>query len=479
MAAGEPSFYWYDYETFGTDPARDRPAQFAGLRTDLELNPLGSPTVLFCKPTPDYLPDPYACLITGITPQSALEKGLAESTFIGTINAQFAEPNTCVAGYNNIRFDDEMTRYTLYRNLLDPYAREWQHGNSRWDLIDVMRMACALRPEGIEWPVDAEGRPVFKLDRLTAANGIEHGNAHDALNDVLATIALARVLRDRQPRLFTFLLQHRGKQGAARLLGLGRMQPLLHASAKYPAERGCIAIVVALSRHPVNSNGIVVYDLSVDPTPLLTLSVEEARERLFTPRSELPEGVERIALKTVHINKCPALAPIGVLRRVDAERVGLDTGYCQANLKLLQQAEGLGEKIAAILGSHSGKEPEKDPDLMLYGGFISDRDRHALDRLRVLPPQELESVKADFGDSRLPELLFRYRARNFPDTLNATERGLWQEFCRDRLTGKLPGASLTRGEFEQRLSELAVTEISPERLAILADLRGYAQTFLP
>ncbi len=191
----ELSFYWHDYETWGADPSRDRPSQFAGIRTDAELNVIGDPLMIYCRPTMECLPQPMACAVTGITPQKALDEGLDERAFMAAIHRELAAPGTCGVGYNSIRFDDEVTRYGLYRNFYDPYAREWKDGNSRWDLIDVVRLCCALRPDGIEWPLREDGTPSFKLEVLTAANGIGHEAAHDALSDVHATISLARLIR--------------------------------------------------------------------------------------------------------------------------------------------------------------------------------------------------------------------------------------------------------------------------------------------
>jgi exodeoxyribonuclease-1 len=475
LSARPDTFYWYDYETFGTDPARDRPVQFAGLRTDTELNPVSEPKVLFCKPTPDYLPHPDACLITGITPQMGAERGLRESEFIAEINAEFSVPGTCVVGYNNIRFDDEVTRYTLYRNLMDPYAREWRNGNSRWDLIDVMRMTRALRPNGIAWPDDDEGRPTFKLDRLTVANGIAHEDAHDALSDVHATIAVARLVRAKQPRLFSYLIAHRGKLQAMKLLSLGRMQPVVHASSRFSAERGCIAVVVALAQHPTNPNGVVTYDLSMDPTPLIELDPKELHRRLFTPRDSLPSGVERLPLKTVHINKCPALAPIGVLRQEDAERLGLDLPLCNAHLARLKSHLMLDAKVKSILEIDERSPLVEDPDLMLYNRFIGDKDRVALDQLRRLSPEMMALSQPVFDDARLPEMVFRYRARNYPENLSSAERDRWRQFCANRLTGKGLGGSLALEEFNSRLAELEKSGLSPTQCGVLSDLKDYAR----
>ncbi|TNE75578.1 MAG: exodeoxyribonuclease I, partial [Gammaproteobacteria bacterium] len=214
------TLYWHDYETFGADPSRDCPSQFAGVRTDEALNIIGEPLSLYCQPPTDRLPSPMACLVTGITPQKAREQGVPEPEFMSEVYRELSRPGTCGVGYNSIRFDDEVTRYALYRNFYDPYEREWKHGNSRWDIIDMVRLARALRPEGIEWPNYEDGSPCFKLEQLTLANGISHEAAHDALSDVLATIAMARLVREKQPKLYHYVYEHRLKQKVAGLIDL-------------------------------------------------------------------------------------------------------------------------------------------------------------------------------------------------------------------------------------------------------------------
>src|SRR5437764_14884446 len=119
------TFLWHDYETFGAVPRRDRPAQFAAIRTDAELNEIGEPIMHYCRPAPDYLPDPQSCLITGITPQRCQQLGIAEHQFAAMIAEALGAPGTIGVGYNTIRFDYEFTRFLFWRNLLDPYAREW------------------------------------------------------------------------------------------------------------------------------------------------------------------------------------------------------------------------------------------------------------------------------------------------------------------------------------------------------------------
>jgi exodeoxyribonuclease-1 len=472
------TLYWHDYETFGTDPGRDRPAQFAGLRTDPDLNPIGQPLVIYCKPAGDMLPHPEACLITGITPQRALEKGAPEADFIRQIHDELSQPGTCGAGYNSIRFDDEVTRYTLYRNFFEPYAREWQNGNSRWDIIDLLRACYALRPEGITWPKHPDGKPSFRLEDLTAANNIGHESAHDALSDVQATIALARLVKTKQPRLYDYAFKLRSKKEVLPLLNVRDKQAMVHTSSKYPSEHGCTSVVVPVALHPTNKNGIVAYDLRYSPEELLTMNADTIRERLFTRTEDLPDGAERVHLKTVHINKCPFIAPLSTLTTQAAERLHIDLASVEKNLAIIRNAKDLENRIQQALSAHEF-ENNGDPDTGLYSGFFSDTDRERIATVRRTAPEMLGTLQLSFEDARLPELFFRYRARNWPHTLNPEERQRWEEYRIARLTRKDGGSAITLEEYEARLRVLAENENFGEReMGILEELAEYGAAIL-
>ena len=305
------TFLWHDYETFGAQPRRDRPAQFAAIRTDADLNEIGEPIMLYCQPANDFLPDPQSCLITGITPQQCLQLGVPEHQFAATIEAAFSEPGTIGVGYNTIRFDDEVTRFLFWRNLIDPYAREWKNHCGRWDILDVVRMTHALRPEGIQWPKRDDGQTSFKLEHLSKANGLVHEAAHDALSDVRATIALARLIREKQPKLFEFCLALHKKDRVASEMGMhlaaSERQPFLHVSGMFPAERGCLGVVWPLATHPSNKNEILVWDCAYDPRELFTLDADTIRTRLFTRKEARPAGMTRLPVKSVQLNDSPML----------------------------------------------------------------------------------------------------------------------------------------------------------------------------
>ncbi|TVT82015.1 exodeoxyribonuclease I [Pseudomonas sp. H3(2019)] len=466
------SIFWYDYETTGISPRCDRPLQMAGIRTDLDLNEIDEPVNLYCQPSDDILPHPAACVITGITPGRLAGQGLSEADFMTRVHAQLAAPGTCGAGYNTLRFDDEMTRYSLYRNFFDPYAREWQGGNSRWDLIDVVRAAYALRPDGIVWP-EEEGRVTLKLERLTAANGIDHGQAHDALSDVRATIALARLIRDKQPKLYDWLFKLRSKQKVMDQIRL--LQPMVHISGRFSAARSYVGVVLPLAWHPRNRNALIVCDLHLDPQGLLDQDAETLRQRLYTRREDLAEGEWPVPLKLIHINRCPVVAPLSVLRAEDQQRLQLDMAQYEARaLRLSDAQEVWRDKVLAIY-AREDFSPSEDPEQQLYDGFIGDRDRRLCEQVRNADPMQLAQEQWPFDDDRLPELLFRYRARNFPETLSHEEHERWKLFCQQRLSDARWGAPNTLQGFNEAMTEwsLSATAIQQQ---VLDEWREYVDS---
>ncbi|AJJ71973.1 exodeoxyribonuclease I [Yersinia pseudotuberculosis] len=466
----QPTFYVHDYETFGQRPALDRPAQFAGVRTDLDFNLVEEPLVIYCKPADDYLPQPEAVMITGITPQHALANGVNEAEFSRQIHQAFSVPGTCILGYNNIRFDDEVSRNIFYRNFYDPYAYSWQGGNSRWDLLDVMRACYALRPEGIVWPENDDGLPSFKLEHLTKANGVEHLQAHDAMSDVYATIAMAKLVKQAQPRLFDYLYQHRSKHKINALIDIAEMTPLVHVSGMFGAARGNTSWVAPLAWHPENKNAVIMCDLAGDMSPLLELDNDTLRERLYTRRDKLQAQESAIPIKLVHINKCPVLAPAKTLLPENADRLGIDRQRCLQNLQLLRQNPQVREKVVALFAQAEPFAVTDDVDTQLYNGFFSDADRATMKIIQQTEPQNLPALDLTFQDPRLEALLFRFRARNYPNTLNNSEQQRWLQHRREALSPERVQDYVL--QLEQFYNQY---EDDKEKLALLKALFEYAK----
>lgn len=468
---------WYDYETTGTDVARDRPLQFAAQRTGLDLQPLGDPARLFCAPSADVLPDPHACVITGIAPQDAARQGVREAEFAGAVHALLAEPGTCSVGYNSIRFDDEINRHLFYRNFFDPYEHAWKAGTARWDVMDLARACYALRPDGILWPCADDGSPSFKLDRLAPANHLHQEHAHDASSDVDATIGLARLLRQRQPRLYDwhFALRDKRKVSAQLAQALPTMEPLLHVSGRYPARRGCIAMVAPVAEHPDRAGTFIVADLAVDPRAWMGLDADDLRERMFTARADLPEDIERPPLKEVHANKSPFLAPVSALKSVDRARIALDDEACLRHLAALRACVGVRERVRRAFTRSDDRWPaRRDPELQLYGGaFPSDADKRRFERVRTTAPAMLGHTPFGFEDTRYDELLFRYRARNWPDTLASGERDRWEALVRGKLTRATEATTQTLDEYFATITALRATLPPGAQQALLDRLQDW------
>lgn len=470
-----PTFLWHDYETFGTSAQKDLPCQFAAIRTDMDLNVIGKPINIMSQISNDYLPQPGACLVTGITPQQTLRDGSVEADFARQVSDAMSQPNTCVAGYNSIRFDDEVSRHLFYRNFIDPYAREWKNGNSRWDIIDLARACYALRPEGIEWPLKEDGTPSFKLEDLTRANQLDHGKAHDALSDVYATIALAKLIKEKQPRLFDYAFSLRSKHKVMDQLDFSKPSVVLHVSSKLPASQGCATLVMPLVRHPSNPNAIITVDLAKDARALLENDPDTIRSRLYSKQVDLGDE-PRPGLKLIHINRSPFITTAKAMTEDTAARLGLDLEYCRQNFKQLAVADDLIARAEQVYNDAPGDQDD-DIDHALYsGGFLTDEERSWCVDVTEADPEQLSALADKTQNQKLQSMLFRYRARNYPQTLSETELQRWHNHRRYRLTDPQSPATITLEAYLMELEQLAATHADdPDKQGILRALYQYAE----
>jgi len=471
------SFFWFDFETFGVNPSKDKPSQFAGIRTDVNFNIIDDPVNIYCKPCNDFIPHPEACLVTGITPQEANQKGLNEKEFFREIHLQISQANTCSVGYNNIRFDDEVIRHGFYRNFYDAYAREWQNGNSRWDIIDLLRMTHALRPEGINWPTNDEGVVSFRLELLSQANGIEHADAHDALADVYATINMAKLVKQKQPKLYEYLLSLKDKRMVMTEIDLVNHKPFVHCSGMLGSQHQYTGVMMPLMAHTTNKNSAICIDLTRSIVDLEKLNTEQLSERIFTRQDQLPEGIERLAIKEVHYNKCPAVAPLGVLNQASQERLNIKLSQCLENAEAIKKI--MPEFLDKLRQVYQKKSFDKitNPDHALYsGGFFSSQDKNKMDEIRATNWQTLSENASSpshyhFNDQRLDELLFRYRARNALETLNPSELQRWQNFRQNALFDQDSGSTLIYQDYLANMENLRKDASKDQR--VLDQLDAY------
>lgn len=474
----KPTFFWYDLETSGVNPREDRVMQFAGQRTDMDLQPIGEPVNVLIKLGDDVLPAPDAVLLTGITPQQTLQDGVTEAEFLAMFTADVATPGTIFVGFNSVRFDDEFMRYLHYRNYYDPYEWQWRDGRSRWDILDVVRMTRALRPEGIRWPV-VDGKPGNRLELLTKANGIGHEDAHDALADVQATIELARLIQEKQPKLFAWLLNYRDKKEVAKLVDSDK--PFVYSSGKYANEYEKTTVAVRIAGHP-KKKGALVYDLRHDPTEFLHMPPKELAERWrWTKDADAPP---RLPVKTMQYNRCPAAAPLGVLDDASKQRIGLDEDTWHANEVLLKNNPGFVDSVLAaleILDAAQEVRQKKStitPEARLYDGFYDSHDTNLLGVVRAAEPNELsDELGRSFHDARLKDMLLGYKARNYANQLSDEEHTHWDEQRYHLFMDG--GTSSWLARYMHRLAELSNTTTDTQGRYVLEELQLYAESILP
>ena len=465
------SFFFYDLETSGLNPRSSRIMQFAGIRTDMDLNIVGNPYDFLVKLNDDTLPSPEALMVTGISPQSTVTDGYSEAEFARILHGEICAPGTIMVGFNNIRFDDEFVRSLFWRNFYDPYEWCWKDGRSRWDLLDVVRMTRALRPGDIKWPV-VDGKATNRLELITKENGIDHFKAHDALSDVEALIAVTRLIKEKQPQLYNYLLEMRDKNKVKQLVNLEDKKPFVYSSGRYDSEFHKTTIAFPLTS---GKNGnVVVYDLRHDPMVFINLTPEQLKEKFYASWEDRQrEDFIPLPVKELQYNRVPAVAPLGVLQQEDGwTRIGLHPETIEARIAMLLRAPHFAENIRSIFETRPEYKKATDPEAQIYDGFLNDRDRLKVETVRNASERELADYHPAFDDERLAPLLLHYKARNFPGTLSEDETYEWEKWRSKRVTAQLP-------KFMESLQRLSMIETTEEKRFMLQELQLWAESVMP
>lgn len=452
----EQSFFFYDLETSGLDPRADRLMQFAGQRTDMDLNPIGDPVNLLVKLGEDTLPSPQAIMVTKITPQSTLADGLTEAEFCKYVSREIFTPGTIATGYNSVRFDDEFMRHTFWRNFYDPYEWQWRDGRSRWDLLDVVRMTRALRPEGINWPVTEDGHATNRLELMTKQNGISHESAHDALSDVNALIDVTRLIKEKQPKLYNYLFELRDKKAVQRLVNLEKPAPVVYTCGRYSSEHQKTSVVFPIA--PAKNGNVLVFDLRYNLDEFLAEHKDDINDTYYK------------VVKELKYNHCPALAPLGVLEQNNTwGRIGLDKNKVYQNLECLLRHPDFVECMRSVNEEKPEFAPAADPESALYDGFLDQPDRNTCATVRAAKRQDLANFHPEFHDPRLDDLLVHYKARNFDGILDEAEQTKWEAYRLERIKNRA-------NDYIKSIQELAAAGKDPY---LLQELQLWYESLMP
>jgi len=466
------TFFFYDLETSGLNARESRIMQFAGIRTDMDLNQIGEPYNILVKLNDDVLPSPDALMVTGITPQQTLADGYTEAEFAKILSEEIFTPDTITVGFNSIRFDDEFVRHLFWRNFYDPYEWSWKDGCSRWDLLDVVRMTRALRPEGIEWPVDEKGVATNRLELISKLNKIDHFKAHDALSDVEALIAVTGLIREKQPQLYGYLLKMRDKNEVKKLVNLDDKQPFVYVSGRFDAEFNKATVSFPLTAGK-NSN-VVVYDLRYDPTDFINLNAQDLAKKFYATWEERQaDGFVKLPVKELQYNRAPAVAPMGVLSQSDGwTKIGLDEATIAKHKNILLNAPAFAENIRSLFENRQEFKKSPDPEAQLYDGFLPFGDKVRVEAVRNAGERELADFHPNFNDERLGSLLLHYKARNFPKSLAEDEVVAWEKWRSDKIAAALP-------DFVKSLQKISATVTDENKLFVLKELQLWVESIMP
>ncbi len=469
------TFYFYDLETSSGSPRDGRIMQFAGQRTDENLEIIGEPDNILVRLADDVIPEPDAVLVHKITPQRAQTEGITEAEFAKFFQEKIATADTVFVGYNNIRFDDEFMRRVCYRTFYDPYQWHWKDGKSRWDLLDAMRMMRALRPEGLKWPM-LDGKPTVKLELMAKENDLLHENAHDALSDVQALIQLAQKFKSSQPKLFGYLLNARSKKAVSSLVSSG--EPFVYTSGKYSSEYDKTTVVYPLFAHP-RREAAIVYNLRENPEKWFNKPAEELVKHW---QVRYGDDIERLPVKTLQFNKCPAVAPMGVLDEESQDRLSVDLEEISKNLSIIKSNQNFISELEKALDIIENAQQTKlslddSVDNKIYDEFWVDSDQRELQLIRAAEPNEISGLITTVKNQRIRDMIPLYIARNFPNVLDSEQREKWEEHRQKVFYG---GGEKSRfSKFSKRMQELGKSKLNSEQEYLLTELQLYAESVLP
>ncbi len=432
------TFFWYDYETWGKNPMHDRVVQFGGLRTDENLEQIGDTIELKCQPGLDCPIGPGAIRVHGIMPMEAQNTGLPEGEFASRIHKELRKKGTCSVAYNGMSFDHEFTRVLFYRNLYDPYEWAWKDGNTYWDTVEVMRAAFLLRPDALKnWPKKENGTPSFKLGDLSEANlaSEELHPSHDAVTDSIHMWKVAKIIRERAPEFWEYALELRHKKNTQKLMDRG--EPVLHVVGGIPTKRYCSTLLSNLGVYGRNSNEYFAFDLFHDPTPFLKPFQQ------WTPEDKLAARRAIVSFKT---NRSPFLCRwkwVGNLTELSLKqllnKMNLNESEVQGRHDRIQEflAQDSATPFSEYIQQRESESEyryssyQTDPDEAIYDGFITDQDRNLMNQvLREGANFDWRSIKSQ--DSRVEPLIFRYIARNYPESMDDAGTNRWKAYCRKR-----------------------------------------------
>lgn len=422
------SLVFYDTETTGTETYFDQILQFAAIKTDVDLNVIDRFEIR-CRILPHVVPAPGALRVTGVTPTQLINPSLpSHYEMVRAIRSKLLSWSPAMfLGWNTIDFDEDLIRQALYKTLHNPYLTN-RDGNSR---SDVMRMAqaCSLTaPFALTFPLGDGGKKIFKLDRFAPSNGFSHEQAHDAMGDVEATIFLAKLLMEKAPDVWSSFMRFSTKAAVVDYINEERV---FCFSDFYFGNPFSYATTV-LGQNKGNPAEWYIYDLSIDPTSLLSLTDSKLKSRLAAS----PKVVRK--LKS---NGVPMLLPFE-----DAPDIckGRNLGFkaLEQRADMLRTGSEACERLVSAFESLKIEYPvSPHVEKQIYNGFIDQADEKLMNEFHEVEWSKRHAIVEKFQDTRLRTIGKRLIHLERPDLLEDSARREHDLAVANRLLGRDPDVS--------------------------------------
>jgi exodeoxyribonuclease I len=417
------TYLFYDIETTGLHNCFDQILQFAAIRTDLQLNELERHSI-WVRLRPDVMPAPRAILTHQISLTHLAQVGSCEYEAVKQIHGLVNTPGTISLGYNSLDFDDDFLRFSFYRNLLPPYTHQYANGCGRMDLFPFTVIYFLYHKNALAtWPTKPTGGSSLRLEDLSRANDLAADNAHDAMTDVEATLALARRFYASHLQSWEYICGYFNKTTEQdRLAKLAKYAALrlddnIHPQAvlvkgKVGAKNNYQNVVLSLgnSLHYANQS----LWLQLDNAALQRTTIESVADTAIFVQRKKGAGM-------------PVLLPVipRYLQKISDER----QQTVQSNIEWLLQHPHI---LRAIINYHRHYKYQKvvnlDLDAALYeNGFLSDSEQAACFRFHAATlEQKIAMLElAQFPTAKLRDQALRLLGRNY---YAALPQALQQEF---------------------------------------------------
>ena len=463
------NYAFYDFETTGRSGTWDQIIQVGAVLVNSEFQELDRFEAK-CSLRPGLVPEPGALLVNKTTPDMLRKTNLSHYGLVEQMLQTFKKWTPALfIGYNSIGFDEEFLRKTLFKTLNDPYLTQFD-GNKRGDILGLIRTAHLYYPDCIKTPTSDKGNAVFKLDQLAPMNGIEHGNAHDAIGDVLATIGIAKIIADKAPAVWKSSLMTTSKVEVNTIV----QNEKLFCFNEYFYGKARPYVVTFLCFHP-KYNWPQCFDLKEDPQTYFTMNMEDLKLAM----KKSPK-----IIRSVKNNKHPVIMNPKFGENFD--------GYKQLGMKkLMERAEMLHgteefkKKVSRILEEEAQEKDDLDSQLDIQaeesiysGGFASDQDKSTMKEFHQAEWKDKLIVADKFKDSRFnyfaKRLIYEENPQILPqDMYNEIHRAIAKQILstNDEKWNTIPKAYSELDTLRVKYEE----EKDEERLAMMNDLNIFLE----